>query len=179
MQNQPAVELARNKITQILSNSERPSSNLSPEEKNALQELKLDQTNRIMRADKCNCTVIMDKKNCDDKTMHLPKDHNVNQILPVGDKSIEITEKKANKLVYGFAKKNKITTPVYHQLKCDKAVTPKFYGLPKIHKSDVPLRPIVSFIGAPTYCIAKFLVGFFFLCFFWNILFKTLVNLWS
>ena len=28
-----------------------------------------------------------------------------------------------------------------------------------IHKSDVPLRPIVSFIGAPTYCLAKFLVG--------------------
>ena len=59
----------------------------------------------------------------------------------------------------GFARKNKITTPVYYQLKCDKAVTPKFYGLPIIHKSDVPLRPIVSFIGAPTYCLAKFLVG--------------------
>ena len=29
--------------------------------------------------------------------------------------------------------------------------------LPKIHKSDVPLRPIASFIGAPTYCLAKFL----------------------
>ena len=86
-------------------------------------------------------------------------DRNVYQILPVGDKSIEITEKKVNKLVYGFAKENKITTPVYHELKCDKAVTPKFNGLPKIHKSDVPLRPIVSFIGAPTYCLAKFLVG--------------------
>ena len=61
--------------------------------------------------------------------------------------------------MYGFAKENKITTPVYHQLKCDKAVTPKFYGLPKIHKSDVPLRPIVFSIGAPTYCLAKFLVG--------------------
>ena len=52
---------------------------------------------------------------------------NVYQILPVGDKSIEITEKKVNKSVYGFAKENKITTPVYHQLKCDKAVTPKLY----------------------------------------------------
>ena len=72
---------------------------------------------------------------------------------------IEIEEKKVNKLVYAFAKENKITTPVYHQLKCDKAVTPKLYGLPKIHKSDVPLRPIVSFIGAPTYCLAKSLVG--------------------
>ena len=112
-----------------------------------------------MRADKGNCTVIMGKKDYNDKIMHLLNDRNVYQILPVGDKSIEITEKKVNKLVYGFVKENKITTPVYHQLKCDKAVTPKFYGLPKIHKSDVPLRPIVSFIGAPTYCLAKFLVG--------------------
>ena len=91
--------------------------------------------------------------------MHLLNDRNVYQILPVGDKSIENTEKKVNKLVYGFAKENEITTPVHHQLKFDKAVTPKFYGLPKIHKSDVSLRPIVSFIGAPTYCLAKFLVG--------------------
>ena len=32
---------------------------------------------------------------------------------------------------------------------------PKFYGLPKIHKEDVPLRPIVSSIGSVTYGVAK------------------------
>ena len=69
--------------------------------------------------------------------------------LPVNDKSIEITKKKVNKLMYGFAKENKITAPVYHQLKCDKTVTPKFYGLPKIHKSDVPLRPILYLLLVP------------------------------
>ena len=93
-----------------------------------------------MKADKGgNCAVIMDKKNYDDKIMHLLNDRNVYQI-PVGDKSIKVTEKKVNKLVYGFAKKNKITTLVYHHLKSDKSVTPKFYGLPKIYKSDVQLR---------------------------------------
>ena len=80
---------------------------------------------------------------------------NVYQILPVGDKSIEITEKKANKLVYGFAEENKIRTPVYHQLKCNKAVTPKFYDLPKICKLDVPI-PLIFL--STTLCIAKFLV---------------------
>ncbi|CAG9563496.1 unnamed protein product [Danaus chrysippus] len=34
---------------------------------------------------------------------------------------------------------------------------PKLYGLPKIHKQDVPLRPIVSQIDSPTYKLAKFL----------------------
>ena len=49
-----------------------------------MQELKSDQTIRIMRADKGNCTVIMDKKDYDVKIMHLLNDRNVYQILPVG-----------------------------------------------------------------------------------------------
>ena len=63
-----------------------------------------------MKADKGNCTVITYKKDYDDKIVHLLNDRNVYQILPVGDKAIEITDKKVNKLVYGFAEENKITT---------------------------------------------------------------------
>ena len=32
---------------------------------------------------------------------------------------------------------------------------PKFHGLPKIHKPDTPLRPIVSSCGSVTYGVAK------------------------
>ena len=35
------------------------------------------------------------------------------------------------------------------------ASAPKFYGLPKIHKKEVPLRPIVSSIGSVTYGVAN------------------------
>ena len=34
---------------------------------------------------------------------------------------------------------------------------PKFYGLPKIHKKNIPLRPIVSSIGSVAYGVAKVL----------------------
>ena len=34
---------------------------------------------------------------------------------------------------------------------------PRFYGLLNIHKVNVPLRPIVSFVNSPTYNISKFL----------------------
>ena len=37
-------------------------------------------------------------------------------------------------------------------------VPPKFYGLPKIHKPETPLRPIVSSCGSVTYGVAKELV---------------------
>ena len=35
------------------------------------------------------------------------------------------------------------------------AGSPKFYGLPKVHKNGTPLRTIVSSIGAVTYSTAK------------------------
>ena len=90
------------------------------EEKKALRELQSNQTIRIMKADKGNCTVITYKKDYDDKIVHLLNDRKVYQILPVGDKAIEIADKKVNKLEYGFAEENKITTFVYHPLKCAK-----------------------------------------------------------
>ena len=34
-----------------------------------------------------------------------------------------------------------------------------FYALPKIHKQDIPLRPIVSFCGATLYNLSKFLIS--------------------
>ena len=33
---------------------------------------------------------------------------------------------------------------------------PRIYGLPKIHKEGVPLRPIVNTIGSATYELAKY-----------------------
>ena len=35
------------------------------------------------------------------------------------------------------------------------AVSSKFYGLPKVHKPGIPLRPIVSSTGTATYNTAK------------------------
>jgi hypothetical protein len=34
---------------------------------------------------------------------------------------------------------------------------PRLYGLPKIYKEGIPLRPIVSTIDSPTYAIAKYI----------------------
>lgn len=38
-------------------------------------------------------------------------------------------------------------------------IIPRLYGLPKTHKSNVPLKPIVNTIGSPTYLLAKFLAS--------------------
>ena len=43
----------------------------------------------------------------------------------------------------------------YKKLYPTGAVPPKFYGLPKIHKRGIPLRPIVSSKGSISYEVAK------------------------
>ena len=43
----------------------------------------------------------------------------------------------------------------YRRLYPTGASPPKFYGLPKVHKSGMPLRPIVSSIGSVTYETSK------------------------
>jgi len=40
-------------------------------------------------------------------------------------------------------------------------IPPRLYGLPKMHKSGVPVRPIVSFVSSRTYELSKYLSSFF------------------
>ena len=44
---------------------------------------------------------------------------------------------------------------LYRRLHTTGAGSPKFYGLPKIHKEGIPLRPIVSCKGAVSYETSK------------------------
>ena len=48
-----------------------------------------------------------------------------------------------------------INEATYKRLYPTGAGSPKFYGLPKIHKEGTSLRPIVSSIGAVTYSTSK------------------------
>ena len=48
-----------------------------------------------------------------------------------------------------------LSEETYRRLYPTGAVSPKFYGLPKIHKPGIPLRPIVSSTGTATYNTAK------------------------
>ena len=48
-----------------------------------------------------------------------------------------------------------INDVIYRRLYPTGAGSPKFYGSPKVHKEGMPLRPIVSSIGAVTYETSK------------------------
>ena len=50
-----------------------------------------------------------------------------------------------------------ITDELFESLRSVGAVRPRMYGLPKLHKSRQPLRPILSMTGAPQYNVSKWL----------------------
>jgi hypothetical protein len=54
-------------------------------------------------------------------------------------------------------KSNIISKATYEKLYSSDGLSPRFYGLPKIHKPEIPLRPIVSFVNSPTYGVSSFL----------------------
>lgn len=62
-----------------------------------------------------------------------------------------------NKLINDWENKNLISPKTAATLKINNAQPPKIYGLPKVHKQNVPLRPIVSCMKSPLYNLSKFL----------------------
>ena len=67
----------------------------------------------------------------------------------------ESTERKTTSLI----KKSTLPEELSNKLCPTGSRPPRLYGLPKIHKEGVPLRPIVSNIGAPTYQLSKHLAA--------------------
>ena len=66
--------------------------------------------------------------------------------------------KKVTKHLPGLRKSESLSANLYHRLYPSSAPTcHKFYGLPKIHKPHVPLRPIIASRGSPTYNLAQHL----------------------
>ena len=92
----------------------------------------------------------------------LPK-RKINELLNGGDyevvkgNPIPKLEKKVNDKVRTLWMDGQINKIEYDKLRMTHSMTPQLYGLPKIHKPEVPLRPIVSCIGSPTYHLAKYL----------------------
>ena len=65
--------------------------------------------------------------------------------------------RKLNSKILTLKKTDAIDTQRYYRLRCSVPQPPKLYGLPKLHKPGIPMRPIVSFCGSPTYQPSKYL----------------------
>ena len=133
-------------------NQVRTTSNITNEEFQALKELKEDKSRMILTADKGVALVIMDKKDYIQKAEELLNTSTYKKI----------TEDPANKhknrlvnILKNIKSGGGLSEETYKKLYPAGAVSSKFYGLLKVHKPGIPLRPIVSSTGTATYNTAK------------------------
>ena len=149
------AESLRNEVVKIVSKSKPPRSNISRAEREAIKALAKDDSIVILPADKGRTSVILNKQDYYNKVKALLDDTNTYEKL-----TSDPTRAVKNKLIQTlkeWRKEERIPNYLYNQLYPTAENVPKFYGLPKIHKKDVPLRPIVLSIGCVMYDTAKFL----------------------
>ena len=134
----------------LLRRAKPPLSNITPEEGLALRELKKDTILSILPADKVRATVVMDRSTYEEQLGVLLSDRS--SYIIAKDHCISLQRKMNAKLL----ELNVLSTTDYNKMRCSSGRTPSIYGLPKIHKPGIPLRPIVSFYSSPTYNLSKY-----------------------
>lgn len=152
--------VVRSQIAVCLNRYHNSTRNLNPFNKNINRNLtnlrkKIVDNNLIVsKADKGNCIVIMDK------ILYLDK---VEDFLSSDDFSSITTNPTPSFFIY-LKKILSITNDTLNFLNSDKSKlypmnpqTPLLYGLPKIHKANIPIRPVVSYSNSPAYKLASWL----------------------
>lgn len=140
----------------------RPSGVLSPMTSEHLQALNTLMKNEdivITRADKGGNIVILNKKDYVEKVMNILEDPKRFRLCP---KQKDLSEEVLKEL-RSINKKAQSKEEKGYNL-CQKLIPvgctiPRLYGLPKVHKQGVPVRPILSMSGSATHETAKFLVS--------------------
>lgn len=122
----------------------------------ALTKLKKNNDIIITKSDKGGKVVVLNKADYLDKASDLLSDEATYEKLtknPLNNASTEFNKKVRN------IAKNKKDIKFLEKFKVFNPSLPYFYGLPKIHKENVPLRPIISNIGSYSCKLSKWLTG--------------------
>jgi len=128
---------------------------LSNEEIKILNELSKDKSIVICKADKGNVTVVLNKKDYELKMTSILSDPLIFKELD-NDPTIE-REKALNSHIDYLKRINVIDNETSSLIRTSGSGAGIMYGLPKIHKEEVPLRPIISSFKSYNYKLAKWL----------------------
>ena len=146
------VEEFRVQVKLAIQKIKPPRSNLTRGERRAIAELKKDKSRMILTADKGVALVVLNTEDYLKKAEELLNQNTYRALT--SDPTMRLKNKMIN-LLKSIKSKGGITEELYRRLYPTGAGSPKFYGLPKIYKPGIPLRPIVSSIGAVTYHTSK------------------------
>ena len=129
-----------------------PKPNITREEQKVIENLRKDDTRIVLTTDKGVALVVMKREEYEKKAEQLLETTTYTTIN--NDPTTRYKNKLIN-LLKSIKTQGGINEAFYKKLYPTGAGVPKFYGLPKIHKKETPLRPIVSSIGAVSYATSK------------------------
>ncbi|XP_037800345.1 uncharacterized protein LOC119595258 [Penaeus monodon] len=122
-----------------------------------LQNLKSDEHIVITKPDKGKGIVLLNRTDYIDKLSTSLSDSSKFQLLNVNLATHLLKlEDKLNRIIRPL--KTILDETIYHSIFSAGSRAGFMYGLPKVHKPGLPLRPIISSIGTFSYNLAKFLV---------------------
>jgi len=130
--------------------------NITKEQQEALKSLKEDNSIMALLADKGHASVILDADTYQAKMSALI-DSGPYQLLNK-DPTDRLTQKLSEKLLT-LKQNGHISEMVYNEIRPRHKQPPRIYGLPKIHKADAPLRPIVLCVNTFVYDLSGFLAN--------------------
>ena len=149
---QGKAEELRGEVKALLRKDHKAKPNIPKDEYQVLREIKKDNTRQVLTADKGVSMVVLDSEDYTAKSETLLHQSNYKVL------KTDPTNKYKSKLV-GLLKTIKaeggMDDITYKRLYPTGAVPPKYYGLPKVHKPGMPLRPIISSVGSVTHATAK------------------------
>ena len=139
-----------------------PESIFSDDEFKIIEGLRKDNNIYLIKPDKGNGVVIINRTDYNSRMLN---------ILDDNTKFERINLKKSNIYKETTRREDAVRTPI-NELKSNDIISEHLskelnhigsrpgimYGLPKVHKPNFPLRPIISAIGTHSYKLAKFLV---------------------
>ena len=128
----------RTDINVLLRKSKAPKSNITKEERVGLAEPKKDKDRVILTVDKGVAMVVMDKEEYVSKAQELLAQP-LYRSIP-NDPTNKIKAQLITKL-RRIKRENNLDEGTYKAMYPTGCITPKFYWLPKIHKTGNPLRP--------------------------------------
>ena len=124
--------------------------------RDALKRLKEDDSIMVLPADKGRASVVMETSTYHAKTSSLIE-NGPYQLLSK-DPTDRLSRKLSEKLLT-LKRSGHLTEAVYNKIRPQHKKLPRIYGLPKIHKADVPLRPIVSCVNTFAYDLSAYLAN--------------------
>lgn len=110
----------------------------------------------VLKADKGNSTVLMNRNEYIQKMTDLFQNDSYKILKDDPTKRVQVKNNLILKHLYedGYISESKRISLSVHN-----SQPPRAYGLPKVHKPNFPLRPVISCVNCPTSKLAKYLVS--------------------